>query len=599
MRQASFFWRLYTGYVAIIILVAALVGLFVGRQLAKSSLEEIDRSLRRTALVLRETWPETLNEESVAVMRARMDRLRLDFDGRVTLIDPDGTVLADTHRDAETMENHRERPEVVQARRHGIGEARRFSDTLGANLLYVAIPVPGPEGGIRGYVRSSLPVSAAQREIDDARLSVLIAATIAAILALIGGYVFARRTTGPLRAMTSAARAISEGRYSQNLPTSSTDEIGTLATAFSRMATNLRQHVADIEASRNKIVAILGAMKEGVIAVDQDGHVVHMNQAAGSMAGVDAEDCLGNPAREVIGVQEVVEALSRTLHLRQGIEGELRLPGVLSDRVFELQSSVLLDTNGELVGAVVVLHDASELRRLEGVRQDFVSNVSHELKTPVAAIRGLVESILDDPEMEGEIRTQFLTRVSQQCTRLTALVTDLLSLSAAEDRRTLDRGQVVDLRDPLRGSVNSHTPPLEAKDLNLEVDFGQDILSVRADTETLRLIFDNLISNAIRYTPSEGRLWIRARVERSHAVVEVQDTGIGIEPKHQERIFERFYRVDKARSRELGGTGLGLAIVKHLVLALDGEIRLESTPGEGTCFMVRIPLANPMAVPAA
>lgn len=591
MRPASFFWRLYTSYVAVIVLFAALVAIFVGRQVDRSSFEEIERSLHRTAVVLRETWPSNLDPTQRQALRDWLDRLNRDYDGRITLLETDGTVIADTHHDAAEMDNHGTRPEVIQAAREGFGEARRFSDTVNANMLYVALPVPGPDGATVGFVRTSLPLSAVRSEIDKARMSILVAAAIAAVLALLGGLWFARRITGPLRAMTSAARSISEGRYSQRMPMSSTDEIGTLSNAFSRMATNLRQHVADIEANRKKILAILGAMKEGVIAVDQEGRIVHMNTAAAGMVGVDVETCLGNPIADVIRVQEVVEALRRTLHLRLGIEGELRLPGVLNDQVFELRSSVLLDSDRDLAGAVVVLHDASELRRLEGVRQDFVSNVSHELKTPVAAIRGLVESILDDPEMESGTRTQFLHRVTQQCMRLTALVTDLLSLSAAEDRRSLDRAQVIDLRDPLRGSVNSHLPALEAKELQLEVDLEEAVLPVRADPETLRQIYDNLISNAIRYTPAGGRLWVRAREAGPDALVEVEDTGIGIEPRHQERIFERFYRVDKARSRELGGTGLGMAIVKHLVLALDGEISLESTPGEGSCFRVRLPLA--------
>jgi two-component system phosphate regulon sensor histidine kinase PhoR len=271
------------------------------------------------------------------------------------------------------------------------------------------------------------------------------------------------------------------------------------------------------------------------------------------MFRVDVSVAVGKPVWELLRQNELLETLRRTLDSGQAEQGELRIRRALRDQVLELHSSVLIDNQGERAGALVVLSDATELRHLESIRSEFVSNVSHEMKTPVAAIKGLVESILDDPDMTDEVRGNFLERIEQQCVRVSNLVNDLLGLAAAE------RGLSVELSPISLGGI-------------------------------CRGCVHNLITNAIRYTPDGGRIAVRLLPQDGKAVLEVEDDGIGIEPVHQERIFERFYRVDKARSRELGGTGLGLAIVKHLVQSMHGEIELDSNPGAGSKFRVLLPL---------
>jgi two-component system phosphate regulon sensor histidine kinase PhoR len=291
-------------------------------------------------------------------------------------------------------------------------------------------------------------------------------------------------------------------------------------------------------------------------------------------------------------VPEVSEALLRTIREGADRSAEVVLPGRPEDQVLELRSSPMRGARGEVDGAVVVVHDVTRLRRLEVVRRDFVANVSHELKTPLTAIRGLVETLLDDQDMDEGTRRRFLGKVHRQVQRLSALVADLLTLSRVESGQAAFERVPLDVRNPVRESVRALLGEAQAKSLDLQVELPMEPAMVRGDTEALRQVVDNLVSNAIKYTPERGRITLRVRQDGTATTIEVHDTGIGIAPRDRERIFERFYRVDKARSREVGGTGLGLAIVKHVVQALGGQVGVESTLGRGSTFRVTFPSAD-------
>ncbi len=589
LPRANFLTRLYAGYAALILLLATLAVWFVSEQARSAFVEDVENSLREEAALVRaivseHSWDLDLSQylQSLAEQVASMET-------RVTVVDKNGKVIADSREDPARMGNHRERPELIAARTTGEGLAVRFSETLRVDMMYFAYPVYD-NGDLRGYTRAALPLSAIQNRVARLRNSVLAAAAIAILAALLGGFVFARRTMQPLRSMTDAALAMSEGRYDHAVVTRGGREVEQLSLAFNRMREQLGQHVATTEGDRNQTLAILAAMQEGVVAVDRDERIVHMNHAAGSMLQLKPLECVGQHSWEVFRSTEASELISSTIALGRNLQREVRLTRAVQDEVYELQTTLLQGQGGDPAGAVLVLHDISHLRHLEEVRQDFVSNVSHELKTPVAAIRGLVESILDDPDMDTETERRFLERVSRQCKRLSSLVTDLLSLSALERGNDVPRVPV-DLNHLLTEVVDAQASSREDKSLRISVEQQSHELVVLGDSEGLRQVFDNLLSNAIRYTPEEGNIWVRTLTQGNHAVVEVQDTGIGIEPVHQQRIFERFFRADKARSRELGGTGLGLAIVKHIVMRMDGDVTVDSQPGEGSIFRIKLPLA--------
>jgi two-component system phosphate regulon sensor histidine kinase PhoR len=368
------------------------------------------------------------------------------------------------------------------------------------------------------------------------------------------------------------------------------DEIGVLADALNAMTAQLHAQIDTMAADRNKTLAILAGMVEGVVAVDRDERVVHANAAAQAILGIDARTALGRRIWEVMRVVEVSEALGEAMRQNRVRVSEVRIPTPQKDQVIQLTATPLRNGTDQIDGAVVVLHDVSELRQLESVRRDFVANISHELKTPLTAIRGLVETLIDDRAMDRDTHDRFIEKIRDQSTRLANLVSDLLTLSRLESGPAGLRFEPMDLRDTVAESCRTQLHAAETKRVELFSGLPEKPVTIEGDAEAMRELVDNLVSNAIKYTPSGGRVDVRLVSENGSAVLEVADTGIGIPPEEQSRVFERFYRVDKARSRQLGGTGLGLSIVKHVALAHGGSVSLKSASGRGSTFRVQLGL---------
>ena len=427
-------------------------------------------------------------------------------------------------------------------------------------------------------------------EAADGRWRIVWIALVCAALGAALAAILARGITRGIHRAATAARSLAAGDLDARARIDRDDELGLLGAELNRLAESLSARSARSADDRSQLLGILGGLSQGVVAVDADERVVHMNAMAARLLQARAREALGKPIWEVARSLQVSECLARALREGGEIADELVFDGHGEQQSIQVLAEPLLDGDGRTSGAVAVLQDVTRLRRLEAVRRDFVANVSHELKTPLTAIRGLVETLLDDPEMSQETRVRFLAKVRNQTQRLAALVTDLLTLSRVESGREALEKAPVDLRGPVRESVHSLMQEALARRLDVQMALPAQPLVVLGDAEALRQVMDNLIGNAIKYTPEGGRVWVRLDEDAGSARIEVQDTGIGIEPRDQERIFERFYRVDKARSRELGGTGLGLSIVKHITLAHRGEVAVESTPGQGSTFRVRIPL---------
>ncbi|MCZ7644981.1 MAG: cell wall metabolism sensor histidine kinase WalK [Planctomycetota bacterium] len=569
--------------------------MLVAGRIERDSIEETARGLHSKAVLLRDLAAPYLSPGGppAAELELRIQGLGREIGARLTVIAADGGVLADSDELPERMENHLGRPEIVAARQAGRGEASRYSDTVKARMLYSALQVGGDPP--LGYVRTSLPLTALESRLADLRGRIAVGAVTAALIALALGFFVARGITGPLGRMTGAVHAIAAGDYTQKVPVDSTHEFGELAGAFNAMAGQLQERMQTILTDRNKLAAVLASMAEGVIAVDRDERIVHLNEAARKILRLQAGDLTGHKIWEATRTREVCDALAQALGSDGASERELRLVAPPRDLYVKLHASPLRGSDGQLSGAVVIIEDITDLRRLEEVRRDFVANVSHELKTPLTAIRGLVETLLEDPAMDEATRMRFLEKVHRQGLRLSQIVVDLLTLSRAEsDGAVLDR-EHLDLREPALESARVLRASADDRRIQISVEACEGALPVKGDYEVLRQAIDNLLDNAIKYTPPGGQIWLRLKQEDRHALVEVQDTGIGIDPVHQKRIFERFYRVDKARSRELGGTGLGLSIVKHIALALGGRVSLESFPGRGSTFRIHLPLAQDLS----
>jgi two-component system phosphate regulon sensor histidine kinase PhoR len=326
--------------------------------------------------------------------------------------------------------------------------------------------------------------------------------------------------------------------------------------------------------------------------------VLLLNASAGQILDVDTDTSIGEPIREVIKLRKVNETIEQAFRNSTDVTSEIFLQHQARNRIVELHAAPLGYGDPDPRGVVLVLHEVTELRRLETVRQDFVANVSHELKTPITAIRGLIETVLDDTEMPTETRSRFLEKAQDQSKRLSLLVTDLLTLSRLESADGGLQPEVIELRELVLGSLRNLQPTAETKQVKLIEDIPRDPVLVSGDWDLLELVMNNLLDNALKYTPAGGSVTVRFKLEPGTIAVEIADTGIGIAQEHHDRIFERFYRIDKARSRELGGTGLGLAIVKHICIAHGGKIAIESAPGEGAKFTVELPLSDESAEPS-
>ncbi|HET6350050.1 MAG TPA: ATP-binding protein [Candidatus Krumholzibacteria bacterium] len=587
--RSRFLWEIYAGYAVIIVATAVVVGVVLVRDAEHGVEKRIQSGLERDAILVRDISEPFVDAAPDSAFQQRIRALGRRTGTRYTVIAANGQVLADSREDPRVMDNHRDRPEIMAAANNGMGTSTRFSRTVSAPSMYVAIPVM-KSGVLSGFVRTSTTLEAVNARRAAVRRGIAFSLVLPVLTALLLGLWLARNFTRPLVEMTDVALAVAAGEHGQRLRIDRTDEIGELADALNVMTARLKDQIETMAADRNKTLAILAGMVEGVVAVDSDERVVHANAAAQAILGIDARTALGRRIWEVMRVVEVSESLGESMRQNRMRVSEVRIPTAQKDQVIQLTATPLHNGSGEIDGAVVVLHDVSELRLLESVRRDFVANISHELKTPLTAIRGLVETLIDDREMDRETHDRFIEKIGDQSTRLTNLVSDLLTLSRLESGPGGLRFEAMDLRETVNESVRTQFHAAETKRVGLSSALSDAPVIIEGDAEAMRELVDNLVSNAIKYTPSGGRVDVRLSAENGSAVLEVIDTGIGIPPEEQSRVFERFYRVDKARSRQMGGTGLGLSIVKHVALSHGGSVSLKSASGRGSTFRVQLGL---------
>jgi two-component system phosphate regulon sensor histidine kinase PhoR len=562
-------------------------GLYVSRALEAQAAARLRGTLLAQAGLLQDAIAPLLDGAPAAAdlpLRAR--RYAQVLGGRITVIGADGTVLAESDRDAVgDAERPAEWPEVRQALAGGVGSAVRRSASLGRDLLYVAVPLERP-GRPRAVLRLALPT----RDVDDVRA--LVRATMAAGallavgLAVLIGLVVGRRVTRPVREMEAAARRMAEGDFARTVPIAGGDEIAALGVALNRTAVALREKIERLAGEQAKVRTILDGMIEGVVALDDRGRVLLLNPAARSMFGVE-DGAEGRSFLEVIRQKGLLDLVDEVRTAVRPARRELEL-GPPVNRVVAARGAPLGLEPGA-AGVLLVLHDVTELRRLERVRSEFVANVSHELRTPLTCIKGYLETLLDGALDDRAHARRFLEVAGTHAARLDRLIDDLLELSNIESGRVTLAPARLDLEDVLTGVAAMFERQVAQRRQRLERSVPPG-LTVRADRDRLVQVLVNLIDNAVKFTPDGGRIRVEAGPGPAGRVeVRVRDTGIGIPSTDLPRLTERFYRVDKTRSREIGGTGLGLAIVKHLVQAHGGELRIDSRLGHGTTVSFTLP----------
>ncbi len=578
------------GFVAVSMLVA---GLYLSRALDRFAAASLEARLVTAGRLLHDETRGMLSRGAGAeAMGAFVRRVARPTESRVTVIASDGLVLGDSEvapADLDRLENHRDRPEVRAALEGGVGRDLRTSASIHAPLMYVALPVRDPERVI-GVVRLALPLSAVTSSYDQIHRVMLAGGLVALAVAFGIGIFVAGRVTRPVVEMQAIARQMSEGQFAVRAPVHSEDELGALGRALNVMVLRLREQIQNIEAERAKATAILDGMVEGVVAVDGQECILLMNERARAMFGVGPGRGEGKPFLEVIRNADLHEIFRSGRTAGDVFRRELRLIHPV-DRTLRV-TAVPLRLTGEEPGLVLVVDDVTELRRLEHVRTEFIANVSHELRTPLTAIQGYLETLLSGALEEREHAQRFVEIAFRHTERLGRLLNDLTDLSNIE----LGKVSLRLAPTPLRPLVDSVLELVAAKardgDVALTAEVS-DTISVQADHDRLVQILINLVDNAVKYTPAGGSVTVRARPTAEGRIeVSVSDTGIGIPRADLPRITERFYRVDKARSRELGGTGLGLAIVKHLVLAHGGDMAIDSEEGRGTTVRVLVPAAG-------
>lgn len=519
------------------------------------------------------------------------DGIAQGLDLRVTLISVDGQVLGDSHLSRDELklvENHLDRPEIRQARESGFGISKRWSSTISKRLLYLAVPL-GKETEI-GYLRFAVPLERIERLEAGLRKIVIGALLVVLLLTMVVSSWVWFIVTKPLAELTAVARRYANGDFSRKPSLRSRDEIGELAVAISSMVDEIKSRIAQVQQESARLGTVLSSMFEGIMVTDERGQILLVNPSIRKMLALEA-DPIGKKPIEVIRYITVQEVVDQILETKQGlVTNEIRI-NLPEERVLQVNGAPIM-RDGNLEGVVLVFHDITRLRLLERIRQDFVANVSHELRTPISSIKGYSETLLEGAMDDKAVLRDFIKVIHQESQRLASLIDDLLDLSKIESGRMEMEFAPCDLAAVVEACVGALRKKAEEKGIRIEVRFPDDLPKVIADQKRLSQVILNLLDNAIKYTPQGGSVTIVASEKHRLVQVDVSDTGIGIPEKDLPRIFERFYRVDKARSRELGGTGLGLAIVKHIVLAHGGDVWVRSQVGAGSTFSFTIPKAQ-------
>jgi len=521
---------------------------------------------------------------------------------RVTLIAVDGTILADSAVQGTELsagEDPNIRPEIDQAISTGQGRDIRASRITGERTMYRAVLLQPTKETVPLVLRVGLPMVGLDRELSEVRQHLLLALSLAILVALILSVWLAHSITKPLSDIAVAARQLGTGNHTLRIRTTAQDEVGLLASTLNDITGQLQAKVDELSEDRTQLLAVLTSMVEGVMVLDYRGHVLQVNPALERMFGISRVEARGRPCTDLFRHQQLNELVAIILRSPAHHQDEIVLP--LTGRCLQIEASPAGGKRENEACVVLVFHDITELRRLEKIRKDFVANVSHELRTPLTSIKGYVEALLDGATNDPVASRNFLDIILKQSDRLNLIIEDLLELSKIESGRVSLKEEPLELPALVERTLSMVKPMADKKRHHLITAIMPSLPPVAGDEGRLAQVLTNLLDNAIKYTPAGGTITVSATLapssgmsERPAAAIDlsVADTGIGIPEQDRPRVFERFYRVDKARSRELGGTGLGLAIVKHIVEGHGGHVWVEANYPQGSRFVVRLPLGG-------
>jgi two-component system, OmpR family, phosphate regulon sensor histidine kinase PhoR len=594
--RARLFWRLGFTYVALLVAVLIAVDLYSSRVIRSQAIRAAYSQLTSLLNVAQTRPPQAGNPEDLKTWTAWMAK----SGARVTVIASNGQVLSDSAADAAAMENHANRPEVMQALAEGHGQSVHLSVTLGRELVYEAVRYQEPDGQSI-VIRLAVPLSEIDLSVKELRGRLAIASIVMLLIGGLASLAFTRMFSTRIDRLKDFSQRIAEGNFQPLASEGPRDELSDLTDSMNQTAARLDQEIRTLSGERNRSSAILRSMVEGVAVIDAQERLVFYNRAFSEIFNVPVSTAEGRPLIEAVRNAELVGLIRKALRGDEGLQNDISM-GIVQMQSFSVTAAPVMaleipgsapDTDrAKPSGAVVVLHDVTELRRLERVRQDFVANVSHEFKTPLTAIQGFAETLLSGALDDPTSNRRFLEIIRTHAVRLARLTNDLLKLARIEAGKLELEFFPVGLMELIEGCAETTLLKASRKQITLEIEVPPGLPAVRGDATLLRDVLQNLLDNAIQYTPECGHIRVSADLRGKEAVVTVTDTGIGIPTADKERIFERFYRVDAARSREAGGTGLGLSIAKHIVEAHGGHLWVDSVIGEGSKFSFSIPVAT-------
>lgn len=570
----SLFAKIFFGYLAIALLVG-IVWVDFSYNIMKNNYHD---SIVRNLISLNKTMSDEIlpliNDHKTQSLDSLVKYVGKKISIRITVIDSKGNVLADSQKDPAKMENHITRPEFQQAQNSNYGMSIRHSYTISKDLLYVAVPLrTGNE--IVGFSRFSLPIEDIESINTSVLMKLIFGLTMIVFILFIFAFIFSKMITKPLKELVWATERVGLGDFHLRTYISRSDELGKLSRSFNSMTGQIENLFNDLKSQKDELHTIISSLQEGLVVLDKDGKIILFNRNFGQMVG--NQDISGKFYWEVMRDDNVFKMIKKMFNTNE--HHVLQVP--YRDK-FYLVSINQINTKKELA---LVFYDISEIKKLEEIKKEFIVNVSHELKTPLTVINGYIETIEETINPENK---EYLEIIRNHTTRLISIVQDLLILSSLEDRSTKLELEEVDLNSFLIRIRSTFAQKLETSGLNFNVNIETGLNHIRADEFKLEQLFINLIDNAIKYTTS-GSISINLKSDVNEIVIEFIDTGIGIPEADKERVFERFYTVDKSRSRNLSGTGLGLSIVKHIVMLHKGRITLESNLGKGSKFIVILP----------
>ena len=503
---------------------------------------------------------------------------------RLTLILPEGTVLVDSHENPDQMDNHLNRPEVQEALQNELGSSIRFSQTLGYDMMYLAVPIINREQ-VFGTIRISLPLEEVNETITQLHRAIILGTVFASVLSIILASIIAERTTRPIRELTTAVQNMITNNLEQVSLPASNNEVGQLAQAFNNVSKELHDHIMSLEAERSKFASVLEQMNDGVIIVDENGQIQLINPAAEIMFDATSRDVLNQSMAVSLRHHKIIALFrsSRASSQPQSTTLELSSLGLY------LQGTAIPLSETLPGNTLLIFQDLTNIRRLETIRRDFISNISHELRTPLASLKALTETLLEGAFDDPPAARRFLKRIETEVDSLALMVQELLELSRIESGKVPLNLLPSSPYDLLSAAADRLWLQAERSRLTIAIECPQDLPAVLADPRRIEQVIVNLLHNAIKYSPSESEIILAARQRDSMIESSVTDSGIGIADNDLPRIFERFYKADRARSK--AGTGLGLAISRHLVEAHQGKIWAESVEGRGSTFYFTLPIA--------